>query len=123
MHSRTSGKLCGVPSSADLLVTKTVDNSTPSTGNTVHYTVSVTDLGPATSTGVVATDTLPSGLTFVSATTSQGSYASSTGAWNIGDLSGKLDRDTQHRSARERGPDHWYHDHKHRDRRRIDEHH
>jgi uncharacterized repeat protein (TIGR01451 family) len=52
----------------------------------VKYTITVTDLGPSTSTGVVSTDTLPAGLTFVSASTSAGSYVSSTGAWAIGTL-------------------------------------
>ena len=82
-----SGQLCGALPSADLTVSKTVDNANPSAGSTVHYTVAVEDLGPATSTGVVATDTLPSGLTFVNATASVGTYASSTGTWNIGTLS------------------------------------
>ena len=72
---------------ADLSITKTVDNANPAEGNTVNYTLVVSDLGPATSTGVVATDTLPAGLTFVSATTSEGSYVSSTGTWTIGTLS------------------------------------
>jgi uncharacterized repeat protein (TIGR01451 family) len=72
--------------SADLSVSKTVDNAAPHEGDTVHYTVTVSALGPATSTGVVATDTLPSGLTFANATASVGTYASSTGTWTIGDL-------------------------------------
>ena len=71
----------------DLSITKTVDNATPSVGDTVNYTLTVSALGPATSTDVVATDTLPSGLTFENATSSVGNYASSTGTWTIGDLS------------------------------------
>ncbi|TSC81728.1 MAG: hypothetical protein G01um101420_833, partial [Parcubacteria group bacterium Gr01-1014_20] len=42
--------------------------------------------GPTTSTGVVATDTLPIGLTFMNATSSQGSYVSSTGIWTVGNM-------------------------------------
>jgi uncharacterized repeat protein (TIGR01451 family) len=72
---------------ADIGIAKTVDNANPAEGATVNYTLVVTAYGPATSTGVVATDTLPSGLTFVSATTSEGSYSSSTGTWNVGNLS------------------------------------
>ena len=72
---------------ADLSVAKTADVTSTVLGGTIHYTIAVTDLGPSTSTGVVATDILPVGLTFVSATTSAGSYVSSTGAWTIGDLS------------------------------------
>ena len=78
-----------VPSSpvADISVTKVVDNSKPSEGDFVHYTITATDLGPATSTGVVASDTLPAGVTFVSDTASQGSYDPATGLWNVGTLS------------------------------------
>jgi uncharacterized repeat protein (TIGR01451 family) len=72
--------------SADISITKTADVSSTTEGGTVNYTVTVADLGPADATGVVATDTLPSGLTFVSATTSEGSYASSTGTWTIGNI-------------------------------------
>jgi uncharacterized repeat protein (TIGR01451 family) len=76
------------PPVADIAITKTVDNATPHVGDTVHYSLNVVDNGPASTTGVVATDVLPSGLTFVSATPSAGtSYASSTGTWTIGALS------------------------------------
>src|SRR5262249_45650729 len=64
---------------ADLAVTKTVSNSTPTVGDTIIYTVTVTNGGPANATGVALTDLLPAGLTFISATPSQGTYNSSTG--------------------------------------------
>ena len=57
---------------ADISVLKSVDNAAPHEGDTVNYTVTVSAQGPATSTGVVATDALPSGLTFVNATSSAG---------------------------------------------------
>ncbi|MDR3581679.1 MAG: isopeptide-forming domain-containing fimbrial protein [Candidatus Pacebacteria bacterium] len=81
-----SGTPTSTPAKADLSVKKTVDNATPYEGDTVHYTITVKDRGPATSTGAVATDTLPSGLTFENATASVGSYSSSTGVWTIGDM-------------------------------------
>jgi len=71
---------------ANLGVVKVVDNSHPNAGDVIHYLVTVSDAGPASSTNVVATDTLPFGLTFVHATTSQGSYASTTGTWLIGNM-------------------------------------
>ncbi|MBA2592590.1 MAG: DUF11 domain-containing protein, partial [Gammaproteobacteria bacterium] len=37
------------------------------------YTVPVTNNGPSNATGVTMTDTLPAGVSFVSATPSQGS--------------------------------------------------
>ncbi len=79
--------LCGATSTTTgFSISKTVDNGSPKAGDTVHYTVTVGNIGSATSTGTVATDTIPAGLTLVSATTSQGSYASSTGTWTIGTL-------------------------------------
>jgi uncharacterized repeat protein (TIGR01451 family) len=72
------------PQQADLELTKTVNNPTPNVGDTVTFIVTLTNNGPATATGVQVTDQLPAGLTFVSATPSQGSYVSSTGLWTVG---------------------------------------
>ena len=69
---------------ADLAVTKTVSNPTPTVGDTITYTVTVTDIGPSTATNVTITDLLPAGLSFVSATPSQGSYNNVSGVWSIG---------------------------------------
>jgi uncharacterized repeat protein (TIGR01451 family) len=76
----------GVPVStpADLWLSKTVSNATPNVGDTITFTVTVKDLGPATATGVQVTDLLPGGLTFVLATPSQGSYSDITGVWDVG---------------------------------------
>ena len=72
--------------SADLAVEKSVDNPTPNEGDTVQYTITVTNHGPDTATSVALTDTLPSGVTYDSDATSQGTYISSTGRWNVGSL-------------------------------------
>ncbi len=74
------------PQQADLSVTKTVNNSTPIVGQNATFTITVSNSGPSTATGVVTTDVLPAGLTFVSDTASQGSYNSTTGLWTIGTL-------------------------------------
>ncbi|MFN2465389.1 MAG: hypothetical protein ABR598_03885, partial [Candidatus Dormibacteria bacterium] len=71
---------------ADMAVTKTVDNATPTVGQNVTFTVTATNNGPNDASGVVLTDLLPAGLTFVSATPSQGTYTSGTGAWALGSL-------------------------------------
>src|SRR5262245_3855530 len=70
--------------SADLAVTKSVSNPTPNVGDTITFTVTLTDNGPDTATNVTVQDLLPAGLTFVSATPSQGIYNSGTGVWNVG---------------------------------------
>jgi uncharacterized repeat protein (TIGR01451 family) len=71
---------------ADLAITKSVNNMAPNVGATVTFTVRVTNNGPSTATGVVVADLLPVGLTFASASASQGAYTSTTGAWSIGSL-------------------------------------
>jgi uncharacterized repeat protein (TIGR01451 family) len=71
---------------ADVAVTKTVDNATPTVGSNVTYTVSANNDGPSDAHSVVVTDLLPNGLTFVSSTPSAGTYTAATGAWAIGTL-------------------------------------
>ena len=64
----------------DLSITKT-DNPDPvDSGATLAYTVVVTNNGPSTATGVVMTDTLPAGVSFTSASTTNGTVG---GAGNI----------------------------------------
>ncbi len=72
---------------ADLSVEKTAEATSTAPGSIVRYRIAVANLGPATSTGITAEDLLPDGLMFMNATTSIGSYESSTGAWLIGTLS------------------------------------
>ncbi|MCB0593029.1 MAG: DUF11 domain-containing protein, partial [Phaeodactylibacter sp.] len=70
----------------DLELEKSVNNTTPTVGDNVTFTVVLTNQGPSTATGVSVTDQLPSGYAFVSHTASQGSYVSGTGAWTVGTL-------------------------------------
>ena len=50
------------------------------------FTVTAHNLGPDPASSVQLTDLLPAGLTFVSATASQGTYTPGTGVWNLGPL-------------------------------------
>jgi uncharacterized repeat protein (TIGR01451 family) len=72
------------PRQADLAVTKTVSNPTPNVGDTVTFTVTLANLGPDVADSVSVQDSLPAGLTLLSATPSQGSYQPSNGKWNVG---------------------------------------
>jgi uncharacterized repeat protein (TIGR01451 family) len=72
------------PASADLSLTKTVNNSTPNIGARVVFTITLNNTGPDSATGVQVKDLLPAGLTFVSSVPSQGTYTSGTGIWNVG---------------------------------------
>ncbi|MEN1972680.1 OmpA family protein, partial [Luteimonas sp. MJ204] len=74
-----------IETGTDLSIEKTVDNATPIIGDNVVFTLTVRNAGPADATGVVATDVLASGYTFVSSA-GDGSYDAATGLWTIGDL-------------------------------------
>jgi uncharacterized repeat protein (TIGR01451 family) len=75
-----------INNSVDLQVTKTVDDGTPNEGQSITYSVTVTNNGPIAGSGIAVTDLLPAGVTYVSDTPSQGSYASGTGIWTVGGL-------------------------------------
>ncbi len=59
---------CGLPPGTDLSIVKTDLPDPIPLGGTLTYTLSVINNGPDAATGVVVTDTLPAGATFLSAT-------------------------------------------------------
>src|SRR5665647_2685659 len=71
---------------ADLSIVKTVDNPNPIVGQSVVFTIVATNNGPNDATGVIVTDILQNGYTYVSSTTTRGTYVPSTGVWTIGTL-------------------------------------
>lgn len=60
------------PASADLSVTKTASPNPGQVGVPLSYRITATNNGPAVATNVRISDTLPSGVTFVSVTATQG---------------------------------------------------
>jgi uncharacterized repeat protein (TIGR01451 family) len=84
--ANNSGSAAVSGQQADLAMTKSVNNVAPNVGATVTFTIRVTNNGPSTATGVAVTELLPVGLTFVSASASQGAYTSTTGVWSVGSL-------------------------------------
>ena len=87
-NAATQDTTIDVPASgtADLQIEKTVKSATADRGGDATYEITVTNNGPDDATNVVATDSLPSGLAFVSADPSQGTFDQSSGDWTIGDL-------------------------------------
>jgi uncharacterized repeat protein (TIGR01451 family) len=76
--------------SADLSITKSMDNVTPTLGTNVVFTIRVNNAGPNNATGVQVKDILPSVYSYVS-DDSGGQYNSNTsgpnaGIWNVGTL-------------------------------------
>jgi len=70
----------------DLRVINAVNNSHPFIGKTVVFTITASNHGPDNATGVTVSDISPSGLTYVSSTTTVGTYDSETGDWTIGSM-------------------------------------
>src|SRR5262249_40643103 len=79
-----SANVTATPQQADLRVIKTVSDATPNVGDPITFTVTLSNSGPDPATNVQVTDLLPAGLTFVSATPSQGSYSNTSGVSHVG---------------------------------------
>lgn len=71
---------------ADLALTKEISNNSPNIGDTVAFTITVTNNGPDHATGITVDDLLPDGYDYVSDTPSQGTYNSASGEWDVGDI-------------------------------------
>lgn len=78
--------VCANGVGADLDLTKVVSDHHPCQLAQITYTVTISNPSTVSATGVSVTDILPSGLTYVSSNTSQGTYSSVTGLWNVGSL-------------------------------------
>jgi uncharacterized repeat protein (TIGR01451 family) len=68
---------------ADLEIVKTVDNNQPQEGDTIVYTLTLTNNGPKNANQIEVTDVLPAGLTYVS-DDGGGNYDDVTGLWTPG---------------------------------------
>lgn len=71
---------------ADLAVEKTVFRSQTRPGLAVTFTMTVTNNGPDTAIGATLRENLPSGVNFVRAEASVGTYDEASQVWSIGDL-------------------------------------
>jgi uncharacterized repeat protein (TIGR01451 family) len=91
-HSNNNGNVATVLVNnsliiADLAITKTDSPDPVSVGRNLTYTITVTNNGPYPATGVTTTDSLPNGVTFVSANATQGSCGgTATVTCNMGSL-------------------------------------
>ncbi len=77
-HMGYSGAF-GVYATNDMAVTLSVSPTVPTVGTNIVYTVTVLNPGPNSSTGVLVTNVLPVGATYVSAVASQGTCAQASG--------------------------------------------
>ena len=80
-----------VPPATDLSLTKTASTLTPAVGESVTYTLTVTNNGPGAATNIVVSDLLPAGVTYDS-DSSGGTpgapvdYDPGNGVWTIGTI-------------------------------------
>ncbi len=72
---------------ADLELEASVNDANPNTGTSITFTLTLDNNGLGDTDNVAVTSLLPAGLTFVSATASQGSYNDITGLWDVGAMS------------------------------------
>jgi len=70
----------------DLAVSKVVTPTTAAENDQISYIIELVNNGPNDATGVVLTDTLPGGVTYVGSTSTQGSYSPGDGLWTVGSL-------------------------------------
>jgi uncharacterized repeat protein (TIGR01451 family) len=79
-NSATATVVVANANSADMAIVKTATPSpTVAEGDTLTYTLAVTNNGPATATNVIVTDALPSAVTYLSATTTAGTCSEANG--------------------------------------------
>lgn len=80
-NSRTEDDDAGAPA-ADLFLTQSVNNANPTLDSNVVFTITVSNAGIASTSGVQVKDLLPSGLAYVS-DTGAGAYNKTSGIWAI----------------------------------------
>ncbi|WP_223032227.1 DUF11 domain-containing protein [Hanstruepera marina] len=78
---------------SDISLMVNVDNESPYFGDNVTFTLTVTNLGPETATGVLVKSVLPSGYGYISDNGStNGTYDDVTGVWTVPDISNGLNK-------------------------------
>lgn len=71
---------------ADLELEMTVSEAEPTEGDTVTYTITVTNRGPARATGVEVKSPVPEHADFLDTTANRETYDLETGLWHVGQL-------------------------------------
>jgi large repetitive protein len=74
--TNNSASVTTTPLCDDLSIAKSVDRETATIGDTVTYTVTVANAGPAAATGVTTHDVLPPEVSFATVTSTQGTCTS-----------------------------------------------
>ncbi|MEW5956410.1 MAG: SdrD B-like domain-containing protein [Chloroflexota bacterium] len=84
--NNTAAEPTGVNTLIDLSLAKQVNTGAPAIGDTITFTVVVSNTGPSLATGVAISETLPNGYTYGGASATRGSYSQANGLWTVGAL-------------------------------------
>ena len=87
--SSTDNLVIGSQCMADLSLTKTINNATPKIGETVIFTITLSNSGPESTTGVQIQDLLPTGILFSASNSvipASTTYDDTTGIWDLSGL-------------------------------------
>jgi uncharacterized repeat protein (TIGR01451 family) len=84
-NTTTEDTLVALPTDADLAITKSDSPDPVATGGSLTYTLTVTNNGPGNATGVIVTDILPAGVTYISSGTAIFTAPDKV-TWNIAGL-------------------------------------
>ncbi|MDA6071055.1 gliding motility-associated C-terminal domain-containing protein [Flavobacterium sp. AC] len=68
---------------SDIAIGKAVNNPTPTIGEPVIFTITATNIGTSDFQNISINEMLPSGYSYVIATTTSGNYNNTTGVWNL----------------------------------------
>ncbi|MEM7335846.1 MAG: cadherin-like domain-containing protein, partial [Chloroflexota bacterium] len=94
-ESNNSSTATATLAGADLAIDISVDNALPKAGETMLYTLTITNLGADSTSSVIVDYALPSGILFSHVdSVSSGSYDDNTGEWALSDSS--FDKDESH---------------------------
>ena len=86
-HNTSASLIVAGPTSANLALAKTASPNPAIVFTNLTYRIVVTNMGPSPATNTMLTDTLPAGVTFVSASPTQGSCSGTTSfTCNFGSL-------------------------------------
>ena len=83
--NNTDTDIDSLATTPDLVVTKTDGVTSASPGDTLIYTLTISNAGAQDASGVIVTDTLPANTTFVSASDG-GVFSGGVVTWIVGDL-------------------------------------
>ena len=86
--NNTDTDIDSLATTPDLVVTKTDGVTSASPGDTLIYTVTISNAGAQDASGVIVTDTLPANTTFVSASDG-GTFSGGVVTWNVGGLAAR----------------------------------